>query len=267
MGHAKDMIPALMMPGEFAVPPDKLTPETLAAIKSDLKANGIAFDDHVVGSPSVPIDPDSGLPMFNGGAGGGRRSSVDRDDRGSRTGRAGGVGTANVGGGFSSTSANRARARRAKGPSASLGLDPISSAAIPGIGAADLAHSIAKAIGPAIQGAFESVLGGKGIAPAIDTSDTRVTGAEKDRGEDRRRTRSSILLADALGKITPTTANAKNVVNTSAEADKAATQVRLAAKKRRGRRASILANISEEEAQLTNVSRPGADTLAKNFGS
>ncbi|KKK47729.1 hypothetical protein LCGC14_3152250, partial [marine sediment metagenome] len=196
----------------------------------------------------------------NVGGGFSSRDSSSRDRYGCR-GRAGGDGTANVGGGFSSTSATRARARRAKGPSASLGLDPISSAAIPGIGAADLAHSIAKAIGPAIQGAFESVLGGKGIAPAIDTSDTRVTGAEKDRGEDRRRTRSSILLADALGKITPTTANAKNVVNTSAEADKAATQVRLAAKKRRGRRASILANISEEEAQLTSIRRPGASAL------
>lgn len=192
-----------------------------------------------------------------------RESSADRDS--DRSGRAGGVGTTNVGGGFSSTSANKARAAASRGPLESAGLSRAErmalSAAIPGIGAADLAHSIAKAIGPAIQGAFESVLGGKGTAPAIDTSDTRVTGAEKDRGEDRRRARSSILLADALGKITPTTANAANVVSTPAAADKAAEQVRLAAKKRRGRRASILANISEEEAQLTNISRPGAGSL------
>jgi hypothetical protein len=255
------MVPALMMPGEFAVPPDRLTPETLAAIKSDLKANGIAFDDHIVGSPSVPIDPDSGLPMFNGGAGGGAGSGLGGGSRGGRDrgGRAGGVGTANVGGGFSSTSANKARAERSQSPSKALGLDPISAAAIPGIGAADLAHSLAKAIGPAIQGAFESVFGVKGTAPAIDTSFTDVPGVD-DR-PDRRRVRSSILLADALGKITPITANAENVVNTPTSADKAAERVRLAAKKRRGRRASILANISEEEAQLTNISRPGAGSL------
>ncbi len=190
--------------------------------------------------------------------------SSSGDGRGRATGRAGGVGTPNVGGGFSSTSAVEARAARAKGPSEALGLDALSSAGIPGIGAADLAHGLAKALGPAIQGAFESVLGGKGIAPAIDTSDTRVTGAEKDRGRDRDRTRSSILLADALGQITPATANAENVVNSAVEADKAAEQLRLVAKKRLGRRASILANISEEEAQLANIRRPGAGTL--NFG-
>ena len=291
MGHAKDMVPALMMPGEFAVPPDKLTPGTLEAIKADLKANGIAFDDHIVGSPSVPIDPDSGLPMFNGGGGGGNTGGGgsggggDRDSRrasrvgagssrsgrpGTATssksrGRAGGVGTVGVGGGFSSTSANKARAASAKSPSEALGLDPFSASAIPGLGSADLAFSLAKAIGPAIQGAFESVLGGKGTAPAIDTSDTRVTGAEKNRGRDRPRSRSSILLSDALGKITPTTADttadAKNVVNPSVESDLAAERVRLAARQRRGRRASILANISKEEAGLANISRPGAGSL------
>lgn len=51
------------------------------------------------------------------------------------------------------------------------------------------------------------------------------------------------------------------------EGDDAARRTRLSEKRRQGRRASILSNISEEEAQLTNVSRPGADTLAKTFGS
>ena len=50
------------------------------------------------------------------------------------------------------------------------------------------------------------------------------------------------------------------------EGDDAARRTRLSEKRRQGRRASILSNISEEEAQLTNVSRPGADTLAKTFG-
>ncbi len=188
-----------------------------------------------------------------------RRESRSSSDEG--RGRAGGVGTANVGGGFSSTDANKARAARSRSPSEALGLNALSSAGIPGIGAADLAFDLAKALGPAIQGAFESVLGGKGTAPAIDTSDTRVFGAGKDRGRDRDRIRSSTLLADALGKITPATANAENVVNSAVESNKAAEQVRLAAEKRRGRRASILANISEEEAQLANVRRPGAGTL------
>ncbi len=47
-------------------------------------------------------------------------------------------------------------------------------------------------------------------------------------------------------------------------ADDAARRTRLSEKRRRGRRASILANISEEDAQLANVSRPG---LTKVFGS
>ncbi|KKL15389.1 hypothetical protein LCGC14_2506080 [marine sediment metagenome] len=51
------------------------------------------------------------------------------------------------------------------------------------------------------------------------------------------------------------------------EGDDSARRTRLAEKRRQGRRASVLSNISEEEAQLTNVSRPGADTLAKTFGS
>lgn len=51
------------------------------------------------------------------------------------------------------------------------------------------------------------------------------------------------------------------------EEDDSARRTRLAEKRRQGRRASVLSNISEEEAQLTNVSRPGADTLAKTFGS
>lgn len=275
MGNAKDMIPALMMPGEFAVPPDKLTPKTLKAIKSDLKANGIAFDDHIVGSPSVPIDPESGLPMFNGGAGGGRgsggsnRGGGGEDKRGrvsgvntsTKRGRAGGVGTSGVGGGFSKEDADRNKADRAKSPSQALGLDPFSASILPGIGTADAAHGIAKFLGPVIQGAFESILGGKGTAPAIDTSDTRVTGAGKSRGgdENRQRLRSSLLLSDALGKIAPKT-DAK-VVDPSVEADLAAERVRLAARQRRGRRASILANISEEDARLTNVSRPGAGSL------
>ena len=65
--HAKDMVPALMLPGEFAVPSDKLSPSTLAAIKRDMAAAGINFDDHVAGSKTVPLDPASGLPMFDGG--------------------------------------------------------------------------------------------------------------------------------------------------------------------------------------------------------
>ncbi len=48
------------------------------------------------------------------------------------------------------------------------------------------------------------------------------------------------------------------------EEDDSARRLRLSEKRRRGRRASILSNISEEEAQLANVSRPGA---AKTFGS
>lgn len=50
------------------------------------------------------------------------------------------------------------------------------------------------------------------------------------------------------------------------EEDDSARRTRLSEKRKRGRRASILSNISEEEAQLANVSRPGADTLAKTFG-
>ena len=49
-------------------------------------------------------------------------------------------------------------------------------------------------------------------------------------------------------------------------ADDAARRLRLSEKRRRGRRASILSNIDEEEAQLANISRPGAGSLAKTFG-
>ncbi len=193
------------------------------------------------------------------------RADADRERGGSRKGRAGGVGTANVGGGFSSTSANKARAARAGGPLKAAGLNRSARIALgiglPGIGVPDLAASAAKAIGPVIQGAFEGILGGKGTAPAIDTSDTRITGASPDRGSDRRRRGSKILLADALGEKS----DVKDVKDV--KGDNAAKQVRVAAKKRRGRRASILSNISEDEAQSTSINRPGAGTLAKIFGS
>ena len=69
---------------------------------------------------------------------------------------------------------------------------------------------------------------------------------------------------------TPPTPQAPKVLSKTAkvkEGDDSARRTRLAEKRRQGRRASVLSNISEEEAQLTNVSRPGADTLAKTFGS
>ena len=50
------------------------------------------------------------------------------------------------------------------------------------------------------------------------------------------------------------------------EGDDAARRIRLSEKRRQGRRASILTNISDEETQLSNISRPGADTLSKTFG-
>ena len=76
------MVPALMLPGEFAVPSDKLSPSTLAAIKRDMAAAGINFDDHVAGSKTVPLDPASGLPMFDGGGStsAGLDGSDDRND-------------------------------------------------------------------------------------------------------------------------------------------------------------------------------------------
>ncbi len=46
----------------------------------------------------------------------------------------------------------------------------------------------------------------------------------------------------------------------------AARRTRAAASRRRGRRASILSSISEEEVQSASINRPGAGALAKTFG-
>ena len=50
------------------------------------------------------------------------------------------------------------------------------------------------------------------------------------------------------------------------EADKAANRLRLAEKRKRGRRSSILSNISSEEAQLANVERPAGRSASVLFG-
>ncbi len=50
------------------------------------------------------------------------------------------------------------------------------------------------------------------------------------------------------------------------ESDKAAGRLRLSEKKRRGRRASVLGNISEEEAQLAAVERPAGRAAKVLFG-
>ena len=60
---------------------------------------------------------------------------------------------------------------------------------------------------------------------------------------------------------TPTKEAAKEEVDK--EADKAADRLRISEKKKRGRRASILSNISEEEAKLATVERPAAGRTAK----
>ena len=51
------------------------------------------------------------------------------------------------------------------------------------------------------------------------------------------------------------------------EEDISAKLLRASEKRRRGRRASILSNVSEEDARFASVNRPGADTLAATFGS
>ncbi len=51
------------------------------------------------------------------------------------------------------------------------------------------------------------------------------------------------------------------------EADKAAKRQRLSEKRRRGRRASILSNISDEESQLAAVKRPAGRAAKVLLGS
>ncbi len=50
-------------------------------------------------------------------------------------------------------------------------------------------------------------------------------------------------------------------------ADEAANRLRLAEKRKRGRRSSILSNISSEEAQSATVERPGGRAASVLFGS
>ena len=50
-------------------------------------------------------------------------------------------------------------------------------------------------------------------------------------------------------------------------ADEAAKRLRLAEKRKRGRRSSILSNISSEEAQSATVERPGGRAASVLFGS
>jgi len=51
------------------------------------------------------------------------------------------------------------------------------------------------------------------------------------------------------------------------ESDKAGSRLRLAEKRRRGRRASILSDISNEEAQLATTKRPAGRAASVLFGS
>ncbi len=50
------------------------------------------------------------------------------------------------------------------------------------------------------------------------------------------------------------------------EEDNSAKLARAAEKRRKGRRASILSNISGEDLESTSISRPFADVLSKTFG-
>ena len=70
-------------------------------------------------------------------------------------------------------------------------------------------------------------------------------------------------------KVSAATAAVPTVALTekdTTEEDKAADRLRLAEKKRKGRRASILSNIDLEEIQSASISRPGGHAPATVFG-
>ena len=68
-----------------------------------------------------------------------------------------------------------------------------------------------------------------------------------------------------LSAPTPTVEASKERGDTGA--DEAAKRLRLAEKRKRGRRSSILSNISSEEAQLATVERPAGRAASVLFGS
>ncbi len=203
------------------------------------------------------------------------------------TGRAGGVGTPNVGGGFSSKSKNRSRAEKSQGPLASLGLSRAQAAALaalPGMGITALpgvAHGLAKAIGPAIQAAFEGALGLKGSAPAIDTSFTDVTDEtgqtrgdnNRSGGNNSKRFRRSSILAggikDKLGTVrkAPSVTDAAKKIEATTEEDSAAKKLRLSEARRRGARSAVLSDVSSEKALSASVNRPVGRSAKILFGS
>ena len=71
--------------------------------------------------------------------------------------------------------------------------------------------------------------------------------------------------AIVLPPAAPSAAASKERSDTAA--DEAARRLRLSEKRKRGRRSSILSNISDEEAQSATVNRPAGRQAAVLFGS
>ncbi len=67
--------------------------------------------------------------------------------------------------------------------------------------------------------------------------------------------------------LTPAVDPAASEERSSLAADEAAKRLRLSEKRKRGRRSSILSNISEEEANLATIGRPTGRRSAALFGS